>query len=415
MPLISSLKGRIVYNSRGSKSIEIDVITDNKFLGRACAPSGASVGSHEVASFIDNNPEITLRKFESNKTKFVGTDASDPHAINQILRDIDSSDNYSEIGGAVAYGVSIASAQSASLSLDVPLFAMLNKHGQYRFPYPLGNILGGGSHAGPGTSDIQEVLVCPIGSKSINEALETNFKIHKDVRILLEKKDKNFTYGRGDEGAWAPNLNNEEAISIVAQAVEDSGMTLGKDIALGIDFASSSLWDPKRNIYDYSRQGLVRTTQEQIDFVEDLIKNYHLIYAEDPVNEDDFESMATLTKRNINCFNTGDDMLVTSSERVYEARKYGACNAAILKVNQAGTLHDALDFADTCTKNDIRIITSHRSGESIDSHISHIAVATASKMIKTGVVGGERVSKLNELLRLSEYGLIKGMIDLSFT
>jgi enolase len=415
MPLISSLKGRIVYNSRGSKSIEIDVITDNKFLGRACAPSGASVGSHEVPSFVDNDAELTLQKFESNKIKFVGVDASDSRAINQVLRDIDTSDNYNRVGGSVAYGVSIASAASASLSLEVPLFAMLNNHGPYRFPYPLGNILGGGSHAGPGTPDIQEVLVCPMGSKTINEALETNFKIHKDVRILLEKKDKNFTYGRGDEGAWAPNLNNDEAVSIVAQAVEDSGLRLGKDIALGIDFASSSLWDPKKKIYDYSRQGLVRTTQEQIDFVEDLIKNYHLIYAEDPVNEDDFESMATITKRNSNCFITGDDMLVTSSERVNEACKYGACNAAILKVNQAGTLHDALDFANTCTKNNIRIVTSHRSGESIDSHISHIAVATASKMIKTGVVGGERVSKLNELLRLSEYDLIKGMIDLSFT
>jgi enolase len=415
MPLISSLKGRIVYNSRGSKSIEIDVITDNNFLGRACAPSGASVGSHEVPSFVDNNAELTLQKFESNKIKFVGADASDSHAINQILRDIGTSDNYDRIGGSVAYGVSIASAASASLSLDVPLFAMLNKHGPYRFPYPLGNILGGGSHAGPGTPDIQEVLVCPMGSKTIHEALETNFKIHKDVRVLLEKKDKNFTYGRGDEGAWAPNLNNDEAVSIVAQAVEDSGLRLGKDIALGIDFASSSLWDPKKKIYDYSRQGLVRTTQEQIDFVEDLIKKYHLIYAEDPVNEDDFESMATLTKRNSNCFITGDDMLVTSSDRVNEACRYGACNAAILKVNQAGTLHDALDFANTCTKNSIRIVTSHRSGESIDSHISHIAVATASKMIKTGVVGGERVSKLNELLRLSEYDLIKGMIDLSFT
>ena len=415
MPLISSLKGRIVYNSRGSKSIEIDVITDNKFLGRACAPSGASVGSHEVPSFVDNNAEITLQKFESYKIKFVGVDASDSDAINQIFRNIDSSDNYSEVGGSVAYGVSIASAASASLSLDIPLFALLNKEGPYRFPYPLGNILGGGAHAGPGTPDIQEVLVCPIGSKTINEALETNFKIHKDVRILLEKKDKNFTYGRGDEGAWAPNLNNDDAVSIVVQAVEDSGLRLGKDIALGIDFASSSLWDPKRKTYDYSRQGLVRSTQEQMDFVEDLIKNYHLIYAEDPVNEDDFESMATITKRNNNCFITGDDMLVTKSERVDEARKYGACNAAILKVNQAGTLYDALDFANTCTKNNIRIITSHRSGESIDSHISHIAVATASKMIKTGVVGGERVSKLNELLRLSEYDLIKGMNDLSFT
>jgi enolase len=415
MPLISSLKGRIVFNSRGSKSIEIDVITDNKFLGRASAPSGASVGSHEVPSFVDNNPELTLKTFESNMAKFIGVDASDSKAIFEILKSLDTSNNFSRIGGSVAYALSIAAAASASLSLDVPLFAMLNDQGPYRFPYPLGNIVGGGSHAGPGTPDIQEVLVCPMGARTIMEALETNFNIHKEVRMVLEKIDKKFTYGRGDEGAWAPNVNNDEAVSIVAQAVENAGLRLGRDVALGIDFASSSMWDSTRKIYDYSRQGLVRNTKEQIGFVEDLIKKYHLIYAEDPVNEDDFESMALLTKRNKNCLITGDDMLVTSTERVHEACKYGACNGAILKVNQAGTLHNALDFADNCTKNNIKIITSHRSGESIDAHISHIAIATSSKMIKTGVVGGERVSKLNELLRLSEYDLIKGMIDLSFT
>lgn len=415
MPLISSLKGRIVFNSRGSKSIEIDVITDNKFLGRASAPSGASVGSHEVPSFVDNNPELTLKTFESNMAKFIGVDASESKSIFEILKSLDTSNNFSRIGGSVAYALSIAAAASASLSLDVPLFAMLNDKGPYRFPYPLGNIVGGGSHAGPGTPDIQEVLVCPMGAKTVMEALETNFNIHKEVRVVLEKIDKRFTYGRGDEGAWAPNVNNDEAVSIVAQAVENAGLRLGKDVALGIDFASSSLWDSTRKIYDYSRQGLVRNTEEQLSFVEDLIKNYHLIYAEDPVNEDDFESMALLTKRNKNCLITGDDMLVTSTERVNEACKYGACNGAILKVNQAGTLHNALDFADNCTKNNIKIITSHRSGESIDAHISHIAIATSSKMIKTGVVGGERVSKLNELLRLSEYDLIKGMIDLSFT
>jgi enolase len=415
MPLISSLKGRVVFNSRGSKSIEIDVITDNKFLGRASAPSGASVGSHEVPSFVDNDPELTLKTFESNMAKFIGVDASDSKAIFEILKSLDTSNNFSRIGGSVAYALSIAAAASASLSLDVPLFAMLNDQGPYRFPYPLGNIVGGGSHAGPGTPDIQEVLVCPMGARTIMEALETNFNIHKEVRMVLEKIDKKFTYGRGDEGAWAPNVNNDGAVSIVAQAVENAGLRLGRDVALGIDFASSSMWDSTRKIYDYSRQGLVRNTEEQIGFVEDLIKNYHLIYAEDPVNEDDFESMALLTKRNKNCLITGDDMLVTSTERVHEACKYGACNGAILKVNQAGTLHNALDFADNCTKNNIKIITSHRSGESIDAHISHIAIATSSKMIKTGVVGGERVSKLNELLRLSEYDLIKGMIDLSFT
>ena len=414
MPLISSLKGRIVYNSRGSKSIEIDVISDNKFLGRACAPSGASVGSHEVPSFLDNDPELTLRTFTSNISKFIGVESSDPRNITEILRSIDNSGNFSKIGGSVAYGLSIAAAASASLSLNMPLFEMLNRKGPFRFPYPLGNVVGGGSHAGPGTPDIQEVLVCPIGARNIMEALEMNFNIHKEVRVLLEKIDNRFTYGRGDEGAWAPNLNNDQAVSVVAEAIENSGLKLGKEVGLGIDFASSSLWVSKRNHYNYARQGLVRNTEEQIDFVEELIKNYHLIYAEDPVHEDDFESMARITEKNKNCLVTGDDMLVTKVQRVIEASKYGACSGAILKVNQAGTLNDALDFAESCTKNNIKIITSHRSGESVDAHIAHIALATSSKMIKTGVIGGERVSKLNELLRLSEYDLIKGMMDLSF-
>jgi len=414
MPSISSVKGRIVFNSRGSKSIEIDVVSDNKFLGRACAPSGASVGSHEVPSFIDNDAELTLRTFNSNGSKFIGVESSNPKTITEILRSIDNSDNFSNIGGSVAYGLSIASAASASLALNMPLFEMLNPKGPFRFPYPLGNVIGGGSHAGPGTPDIQEVLVCPIGARNIMEALEMNFSIHKEVRVLLEKIDNRFTYGRGDEGAWAPNLNNDQAVAVVADAIENSGLRLGKEVGLGIDFASSSLWDTKNKYYNYARQGLVRNTEEQIDFIEDLIKKYHLIYAEDPVHEDDFESMARITERNKNCLVTGDDMLVTNAQRVSEAVKHGACSGAILKVNQAGTLSDALDFAESCAKNNIKIITSHRSGESVDSHIAHIALATSSKMIKTGVVGGERVSKLNELVRLSEYDLIKGMMDLSF-
>jgi len=414
MPSISSVKGRIVFNSRGSKSIEIDVISDNKFLGRACAPSGASVGSHEVPSFIDNDAELTLRTFNSNGSKFIGVESSNPKTITEILRSIDNSDNFSNIGGSVAYGLSIAAAASASLALNMPLFEILNPKGPFRFPYPLGNVIGGGSHAGPGTPDIQEVLVCPIGARNIMEALEMNFNIHKEVRVLLEKIDNRFTYGRGDEGAWAPNLNNDQAVAVVADAIENSGFRLGKEVGLGIDFASSSLWDSKNKYYNYARQGLVRNTEEQIDFIEDLIKKYHLIYAEDPVHEDDFESMARITERNKNCLVTGDDMLVTNAQRVSEAVKHGACSGAILKVNQAGTLSDALDFAESCAKNNIKIITSHRSGESIDSHIAHIALATSSIMIKTGVVGGERVSKLNELLRLSEYDLIKGMMDLSF-
>jgi enolase len=414
MPLISAVKGRIIFNSRGSKTIEIDVITDNKFFGRACAPSGASVGKLEAQSFADNKPEKSLEIFNENIKKFIGIEAQDPKAIFDIIKSIDNSVSYVKIGGAVAYALSIASVDAAAKALDVPLFKLLNARKQYKFPYPLGNILGGGAHAGPGTPDIQEILACPIGARNIMEALEMNFKLHAQVRKVIESVDKRFTNGRGDEGAWAPNLNNDQALDIVNKAVKNCGFTLGKDMALGIDFASSSIWNENKQVYDYSRQGILRNTQEQIEFVNYLINTYRLIYVEDPVHEEDFKSMAVITKKNPNCLVTGDDILVTNAERVREAIKHGSCSAAILKVNQAGSLQDALNFAKECNNNNIRIVTSHRSGESTDSHISHIAIATGSKMLKAGIVGGERVSKLNELLRLSEYDLIDGMAEVSF-
>jgi enolase len=223
--------------------------------------------------------------------------------------------------------------------------------------------------------------------------------------------DKRFTYGKGDEGAWAPNVNNDQALEIIVKAVNNCGYTLGKDMALGIDFASSSFWNEEKQLYDYARQGIKRDTGEQIEFANRLIHDYKLVYAEDPMHEGDFESMAVLNKKNPTTLVTGDDMLVTNAGKVREAVKYGACSGAILKVNQAGSLYEALDFAKECNKNNIKIITSHRSGESVDSHISHIAIATSSKMLKSGVLGGERIAKLNELVRLIEYDLIDGMQD----
>lgn len=413
MPSITAVRGRIVFNSRGSKTIEVDVVTDNKFTGRACAPSGASVGKLEAQSFPDNKAENALVAFNANSKKFVGLQADSMKAVFDALRSIDRTDNYSTIGGSVAYALSIAAVDSAAKALGVPLFKLLKPNKPYRFPFPLGNILGGGAHAGPGTPDIQEILACPVGAKGITEALEMNFKLHAETRKVIESIDKRFTYGRGDEGAWAPNVDNDSALEIVEKAVENCGYALGRDMAIGIDFASSSFWDEKNKVYDYARQGVKRDTGEQIEFASRLMRDYRLVYAEDPVHEEDFESMAVLTKKNEKTLVTGDDMLVTNAGKVKEAVRYGACSGAILKVNQAGSLYDAMEFAKECTKNNIRIITSHRSGESIDSHISHIAVATGSKMIKTGVLGGERVAKLNELVRLTEYDLIEGMAELT--
>lgn len=414
MSAISSIKGRLVYNSRGNETIEIEVLSDSKFFGRACAPSGASVGRHEVHSFPDNNPVLALKTLDENAHEFIGIDPSDQKAIYDVLRKIDATPKYSILGGATAFAVSIAALESSSKASGEPMYKMLTESKSCKFPYPLGNVLGGGSHAGPGSPDIQEMLVSPIGAKKVDDAIAMNFKVHRQVAKEIEVIDKRFTYGRGDEGAWAPNLDNDKAIEIVEKAVANCGFVIGKEMSIGVDFASSSLWNEKTRRYEYARQGISRTKDKQIDFVNDLIKRYKLFYVEDPVNEEDFDGMAVITQHNKACLVTGDDMLVTNASLVKRAVSNKACNGAILKVNQAGSLYEALLFAKECFQNDIGIVTSHRSGESIDPHISHIAVATNSLLLKTGVLGGERVSKLNELLRISEYGLIEGMAEIHF-
>jgi enolase len=413
MPSITGIKSRIVFDSRGAKTIEIDVITDEKFSGRACAPSGASVGKHEAQSFPRNSPEKALDVWKANEIKFIGLDAEDLKAIFDGLRSIDDTETYSLVGAAVAYALSLASVESASKAMDTPMFTLLKPHKPYRFPFPLGNILGGGAHAGPGTPDIQEILACPVGARNVSEALEMNFRVHTEVRKVIQANDEDFTYGRGDEGGWAPKADNDQALEIAERAVKNCGFKIGDDMSLGIDFASSSFWDAKEQVYNYKRQKIIRDMYKQIDYVNHLIKNYKLIYVEDPVNEEDFEGAAIITKDNKQCLVTGDDMLVTNIMRAKMAAGYKACSGAILKVNQAGSLYDAMNFAQECTANGIKLITSHRSGESIDSHLAHIGIATDSKMLKAGIVGGERVAKLNELLRLTEYDLIDGMAVLN--
>ena len=412
MTRISSIEGRILYNSRGSKTIEIDVESEGKFLGRVCAPSGASVGKYEVVSFPNGKPEESLRILQENSQKFIGLESSDLKGIHDTLKSLDNSTNYSRIGGALAFAVTIASIESAAKAAEQPLFEILSPKSSFKFPFPLGNILGGGAHAGPGTPDIQEILICATGSKTIEEAIETNLSVHKELRRVLEKEDPNFTNGRGDEGGWAPKLENQKALEVSAKACENLGFTLGKEVSLGVDFASSTQWNEEKQKYVYDRAGFENSTGEQIDFAANIIEKYKLIFAEDAVHEEAFEDMAEITAKFPNTMVTGDDLIVTNKDILTKAIGLKSCNAAILKVNQAGSLYDALEFANVANQNNIRLITSHRSGESIDSQISHIGIATKSKMLKVGIIGGERISKLNELLRLSEHDLIRGMAEI---
>ncbi len=412
MPKITSVKARLIYNSRGTKTIEVDVTSDNKFQGRVCAPSGASVGKHEAVNFPDGDPQKSFQILTKNSEKFVGLESTDLKSIHDTIRSLDQSPVYSNIGGAVAFAITIASLESAAKAQDEPLFKLISKDQDYRFPLPLGNILGGGAHAGPGTPDIQEILICAVGAKTIREAVETNLAVHKELRNVLQKDDPGFTNGRGDEGGWAPKADNDKALELSAKACENLGFTLGKEVALGVDFASSTQWNEEKKKYLYDRAGYEHSPEKQIEFASKIIEKYKLAYAEDAVHEEAFEDMAELTAKFPSTLITGDDLIVTNTEILKNAINKKACNAAILKVNQAGSLYDALEFADVANSNNIRLITSHRSGESIDSHISHIGIGTKSKMLKVGVVGGERIAKLNELIRLSEHDLIRGMAQI---
>lgn len=411
MPEITSVRGRVIYNSRGSRTVEVDVESDDAFTGRVCAPSGASVGRHEATSFPPGGPEQSARVLADNASEFIGLESGDMRAIHDAVRAIDQSPDYSILGGSAAFAVTIAAAKSAALAEDRPLFETLGAGADPRFPIPLGNILGGGAHAGPGTPDIQEILVCATGSKTIRGAIETNLSVHAELRDVLEKADPGFTNGRGDEGGWAPRLDNEGALEACASACENLGLTLGREVSLGVDFASSTQWDESRGVYAYDRAGFENTPGEQIEFASNMIEKYKLVYAEDAVHEEEFGGMAELTSRFPGTMITGDDLTVTNTSILRRAVQNRSCNAAILKVNQAGSLYDALEFASEASRSGIRLVTSHRSGESTDSDISHIGIATGSRMLKAGIVGGERVAKLNELVRLSEHDLIRGMAE----
>jgi enolase len=401
MARITSINARIIHNSRGSKTIEVDVISDNQYLGRTSAPSGASVGKYEAVSFPENGPEQSLRILNENSEKFLEFESSDLKSIDETLKLIDKTSDYS----------TIASMESASKASGKQLFELISEQNEYRFPIPIGNILGGGAHAGPGTPDIQEILISAPSAKTIRDAIETNFAVHNELRNVIEKTDPSFTNGRGDEGGWAPKCDNEKALELCTKACENLGYTLGNEVSLGVDFASSTQWNEEKNVYEYDRAGFQNTPEEQIQFAADIIEKYKLIYAEDAVHEEAFSNMSELVSKFPKTMIVGDDLTVTNKDILKKAIENKSCNAAILKVNQAGSLYDALEFAKVADNNDIKLITSHRSGESIDSHISHIGIGTNSKMLKVGVVGGERIAKLNELIRLSEHDLIRGMAE----
>ena len=399
--IIEDVRVRKILDSRGNPTVEVDVVTWNGF-GRAAAPSGASTGIREVTAFPKGGVDKIISEVEDIiSSELIGMDAEDLTDIDTVLKEIDGTENLSSIGGNTIVAVSMATAKAAAASYNMPLYKFLGGSVKNEIPYPLGNMINGGAHAGKNAPDIQEFLILPVGASNITEAVFANSKVHKKIGELIKAKDSTFTGGKGDEGGWAPNLTNEDALEIQSRACEEVGNELGIEIRPCMDMAASEMWNGSK--YVYEREGVERDIGEQIDFVEDIIDTYKMFFMEDPIQESDFEAFAELTRKaGDRCLICGDDLFVTNAEILQEGINLGAANSIIIKPNQIGTLSDTYETVKLAKSNGYVPVVSHRSGETTDDTIAHLAVAFSSPIIKTGALGGERIAKLNELIRIEE-------------
>jgi len=402
--IIEDLIARKIFNNRGEETIEVDVITASGF-GRAAAPAGKSRGKAEVVYYPQGGVEAAIKKVDDLiAPELAGLNSDFQEEIDSTLHEVDGTTDFKNIGGNTAFAISLANAEAAANSHSLLLFQFLGGNAATTMPYPLGNCISGGAHARGGkTPSIQEYLALPHGAESFLEAQTANTQIHKKIESLLKKKSTTFTDGKSDEGAWIANIDTEDAFDVIAKACEEVGNEMDFECGFGIDVAASSFWKPKEEKYVYEMEGKKRDTSEQLEFMLELIEKYHLAYVEDPFNEDDFESFAELTRKAKNCMICGDDLFTTNTERLNNGIKINAGNAIIIKVNQIGTLTDAAETIELAQRNGYDAVVSHRSGDTCDWHIAHLAVAYKCPVIKTGVVEGARIAKLNELIRIEHF------------
>jgi enolase len=398
MTLVTDVRLRRVLDSRGNATVEADVLTEEGGFGRAAAPSGASTGEYEAIELPAS--EAIAKAREDAIPRLVGeVHAGNQREVDAALAAADGTDDFSGIGANSAVAISMAAAKAGASVTGAPLYQHLG--GTFRgntFPVPLGNIVGGGEHAADAT-DIQEFLAAPVGAPSVSEAIFANAAVHQKVHDILIERDE--PCGKGDEGAWAPSIDDAEAFEIVDEATKAVADEVGFEIRFGLDVAAAEMYDEDEGGYVYSDR--VRSTEEQVEYIADLVREYDLKYVEDPLDEDDYEGFADLTEqvgdRTLVC---GDDLFVTNTERLGDGIQQGAANSILIKPNQIGTLSDAFDAIELAVENAYGHVVSHRSGETEDATIAHLAVATDAPFIKTGAVAGERTAKLNELIRIED-------------
>ncbi|MBB2894632.1 phosphopyruvate hydratase [Flexivirga oryzae] len=407
MATIDALLAREILDSRGNPTVEVEVALDDGTVGRAAVPSGASTGQFEAVERRDGDAKRYGGKgvqdavdavAEEIAPHVLGYDASEQRLVDQEMLGTDGTDNKGRVGANAILGVSLAVAQAAAESADLPLFRYVGGPNAHLLPVPMMNILNGGAHADSNV-DIQEFMIAPIGAGSFREALRWGAEVYHALKKVLQ--DRGLATGLGDEGGFAPSLeSNRAALDLILDAIKAAGYTPGKDIALALDVAASEFFEDGSYVFEGSK----KSAAEMTAYYADLVASYPLVSIEDPLNEEDWEGWKILTdelgdKVQI----VGDDLFVTNPKRLARGIESGIANALLVKVNQIGTLTETLDAVTLAQSNGFRCMMSHRSGETEDTTIADLAVATNCGQIKTGAPArSDRVAKYNQLLRIEE-------------
>lgn len=406
MTKIANIIAREVLDSRGNPTVEAEVHLESGFVGRAIVPSGASTGSHEANELRDGGKRYLGKGVEKAvenvenviRPALIGVDALDQVKVDQIMLDLDGTPNKSKLGGNAILAVSLANARAAASALGLPLYRYLGGNNAKVLPVPMMNVINGGAHA-DNRVDFQEFMVMPLGAPSFKEALRYGAEVFHALKKVLKKRGYNTNVG--DEGGFAPDLqSNEEALEVLMEAIKDAGYEAGKDIFIALDPATSELY--KDGKYHLESEGRILTSEEMVDFWADWAARYPIVSIEDGLHEDDWKGWELLTaKIGDRVQLVGDDLFVTNVKRLQQGIDTKVGNSILVKVNQIGSLTEAMDAIELAQKNGYTAVISHRSGESEDSFIADLAVATNAGQIKTGSASrSDRIAKYNQLLRI---------------
>ena len=410
MNIITNITARQILDSRGNPTVEVDVITDGGFYGRAAVPSGASTGAFEAVELRDGGDQWmgkgvhkALANIESTLSEaLIGVDVTEQKLIDKLLIACDETDNKSKMGANAILGISLACAKAAADAVNLPLYRYVGGSYSHIMPVPMMNILNGGSHA-DNAIDIQEFMIMPIGAPSFSEGLRYGVEIFHHLKKTLS--EGGYSTNVGDEGGFAPNLpSNEAAIEVVLKAVERAGYKIGEDIKIALDAASSEFYNKETGLYTFESTGQSMTSDEMVAYWKDWSAKYPIVSIEDGLDEEDWSGWKKLNETLGDSIQlVGDDLFVTNAKRLQRGIEMNCANSVLVKVNQIGTLTETIETVDLAHRNGMTSIMSHRSGETEDTTIADLAVALNTGQIKTGSASrSDRTAKYNQLLRIEE-------------